>query len=409
METHIASRFQDTPDGLEAEAILRSCVHCGFCTATCPTYRLTGDELDGPRGRIYLVKQYLEGETSGQHMRYHLDRCLSCRSCETTCPSGVRYARLADIGRRLAVEELPASPWRRLREAAMGAVIPHPRRFGALLGTARLASALLPRALRRKLPPPQPRHPWPEPRHPRRLVALTGCVQEAATPATNAAAARVLDGLGISLQPTPGAGCCGALSLHLGHMAEARDFARRNIDAWWPALEAGAEGVVASASGCGPVLREYGELLADDPGYSERAAEIAGRVRDLCEVVAAAGPPDPAVGAGRAVAVHCPCSLQHGLGLGGVVEGILESAGYRLTTVRDGHICCGSAGTYSILQPAMAGRLKKDKLAALEEPAPDLIVTANVGCQLHLATEARIPVRHWIELLDPGHGVGRAI
>ncbi|MDZ7750878.1 MAG: glycolate oxidase subunit GlcF [Gammaproteobacteria bacterium] len=401
METHIAPRFQGTPDGREAEAILRNCVHCGFCTATCPTYRLTGDELDGPRGRIYLVKQYLEGETSGRHMRYHLDRCLSCRSCETTCPSGVRYARLADIGRRLAVEELPAPPLRRLVETAIRAVIPHPRRFGALLGTARLFGALLPPGLRRKMPPVQAREPWPVPRHPRRMVALTGCVQEAATPATNAAAARVLDGLGISLEPTPGAGCCGALSLHLGHMAEARAFARRNIDAWWPALEAGAEGVVASASGCCPVLREYGDLLAGDPDYAERAREVAGRVRDLSEVVDEACPADPGLGAGRAVAVHCPCSLQHGLGLGGVVERILEAAGYRLTAVKDGHICCGSAGTFSILQPAMAERLKRDKLAALEGPEPDLIVTANVGCQLHLASGSTVPVRHWIELLDP--------
>jgi glycolate oxidase iron-sulfur subunit len=401
MQTSLADFIKDTPEGRDADRILRSCVHCGFCTATCPTYQLLGDELDGPRGRIYLIKQVLEGAGCTRTTQVHLDRCLTCRSCETTCPSGVRYARLADIGREV-VEHRVARPLReRFMRRLLRLLIPYPQRFGPLFELGRRLRPVLPAALKGSVPLVREAPARPPVRHPRRLLMLAGCAQSVTTPATNACAARVLDRLGVSVIEAEGAGCCGALSHHLSATDEARDFARRNIDAWWPQIEAGAEAVVAGASGCGVMLQDYGVLLAGDPDYADKATRVAALARDLSEVVDALDLDGlGAQAAGTAVAFHSPCTLQHGLSLAGKVEGILARLGYTLTDVPDPHLCCGSAGTYSVLQRDLSQRLQRNKLAALEGGAPEVIATANVGCQLHLAAGTRLPVVHWIELLD---------
>jgi glycolate oxidase iron-sulfur subunit len=403
VQTNLAEFIRDTPEGREADAILRSCVHCGFCTATCPTYQLLGDELDGPRGRIYLIKQALEGQTVTDRTRLHLDRCLTCRSCETTCPSGVRYHRLLDIGREV-VERQTRRPWHeRLARSMLLRILPHPRRFGLLLGLGQRVRPILPAALRAKVPVARDPGPLPARQRQRQMLLLAGCVQPSSAPTTNAATARVLDRLGIQALTPHGAGCCGAASHHLSAVEQATAFMRRNIDAWWPHIEAGAEAVVMTASGCGAHVKAYGELMADDPVYAERAARVSALTRDLGEVLAAEDlAPLGEPGQGRRIAFHAPCTLQHGQQLGGVVEGLLTRLGYTLTTVPDAHLCCGSAGTYSLLQPTLAQRLLVNKLAALEGDGPELIASANIGCQVHLATRARVPVRHWVELLDTG-------
>ncbi len=403
MQTRLAESLRTTPEGREAQSILRACVHCGFCTATCPTYQLLGDELDGPRGRIYLIKQVLEGHAPSRRTQLHLDRCLTCRACETTCPSGVRYARLLDIGRGLVERSVGRPLVERLTRRLLRAIVPYPARFGVLLRLGRLLRPWLPGRWRDKLPRAQVPPPWPEPRHPRRMLALAGCVQTAALPGTNAALARILDRLGITLEEAPGAGCCGALSHHLTAPEEATRQMRRNIDAWWPHLEAGAEAIVIPASGCGVMVREYGGLLAHDPAYAVKAARVSALARDPVEVLegldlAALGSP----GRGRRIAFHAPCTLQHGLGLAGRVEAILTRLGFELTPVRDAHLCCGSAGSYSLLQPELADRLRQDKLAHLEAGAPECIATANVGCQLHLQGATSLPVLHWLELVERG-------
>jgi len=400
MQTSLTPDVLDTPAGREADAILRSCVHCGFCTATCPTYQLLGDELDGPRGRIYLIKQMLEGGDATRETQRHLDRCLTCRACETTCPSGVRYGRLADIGRSIAERRIARSWPERLYRRLLRTVIPHAGRFGVLLRIGQAMRPVLPRRLRAKIPVRQDAGAWPPPRHARRMLVLAGCAQASATPSTNAAAARVLDRLGISLIVAPAAGCCGALSQHLGAEAEAHAFMRRNIDAWWPYVEDGAEAIVTTASGCGVLVKDYGTLLAHDPAYATQAARISALTRDLAEVLGAENLTSLMDKRRRRIAFHAPCTLQHGQRLAGSVEAILTKLGFELTEVHDSHLCCGSAGTYSLLQPDLSVQLRDAKLADLERPGPELIATANVGCQLHLQGAAGVPVRHWIELLD---------
>lgn len=408
MQTQLADFIRDTPEGREAEEILRKCVHCGFCTATCPTYQLLGDELDGPRGRIYLIKQVLEGQPATEKTRLHLDRCLTCRSCESTCPSGVEYARLADIGRDVVERQVPRTGVDRLQRAALKALIPERTLFGSALGLGRMVKPLLPRVIAGKIPAADGAGRWPAPRHARRMIALAGCVQPSMRPSINAAAARVLDRLGISLVETVTAGCCGAVRFHLHDQAGGRDDARRNIDAWWPAIASGeVEAIVVTASGCGAHVKEYGHLLKQDPAYAEKAAKVASMSRDIAEVLAAErvrlDPLLAAAGArtsGGRVAFHSPCSLQHGQRVRGVVESVLAAAGFELAPVRDSHLCCGSAGTYSLLQPNLATELRDDKLSALQQYGADCIVSANVGCIGHLATAATLPVRHWIELID---------
>lgn len=401
MQTRLADFIKHTPEGEEANAILRKCVHCGFCTATCPTYQLLGDELDGPRGRIYLIKQVLEGERATERTQIHLDRCLTCRACETTCPSGVRYGRLADIGRELVEKQVTRPLDERLRRAAIRAILPYRDRFGPALALGRAVRPFLPTALQHKIPPTRPAQPWPTPRHSRRVLALSGCVQPAIHPGIDAAAAKVLDYLGISLQPVPASGCCGAVNYHTGAQRDGLDNMRRNIDAWWPHIEAGAEAILVSASACALMVKEYGELLARDSAYSERAARVSALTLDLSELIAredlsGLGAPAPDV---QRIAFHSPCTLQHGQKLAGRVENILTGLSFKLTPVQDAHLCCGSAGTYSIFQPALSERLREDKLAALEGPSPVLLATANIGCLIHLEGGAAVPVKHWIELV----------
>src|SRR3954471_15819680 len=403
MQTQLAEWIRGTPDGIEADSILRKCVHCGFCLATCPSYTLLGDELDSPRGRIYLMKEMLEGAPVTQRTQLHLDRCLTCRACETTCPSGVEYGKLVDIGREVVESKVARGPGDRMRRWALARFLPRPALFGAALALGRLAKALLPRKLARKLPARRPRGTWPAPRHARRMLVLGGCVQRSMAPSINAATARLLDRLGISLIDVPEAGCCGGVPFHLNYQHDALDFVRANVDAWWPHVEAGAEAVVVTASGCGTTVADYGRLLRDDPRYAERAAKIAAMARDVSEVVAAERDAMRALFEGASptrLAFHSPCSLQHGLRIRGVVESILTDAGFTLTPVPDGHLCCGSAGTYSLLHPEISNRLRDDKVRALESGAPAEIATANVGCLTHIGAGTRLPIRHWVEVVE---------
>jgi glycolate dehydrogenase iron-sulfur subunit len=400
MQTQLADFIRDTPEGREAEGILRKCVHCGFCTATCPTYQVLGDDLDSPRGRIYLMKRALEGAPVTEKTRLHLDRCLTCRACETTCPSGVRYGRLVDIGRALVEARTTRTPVDRISRGALAFALPRPRLFRFLVGLGRLARPLLPAALKAKLPQANPpAGEWPAPRHARKMLALAGCVQQSLAPSINAAAARVLDRFGVSLVEVPGAACCGALRFHLNYQQQGREDMRSLIDAWWPLVERGeVEAIVMTASGCGVTVKDYGHLLGEDPAYREKAARIAALTKDLCEVLPLEALPQ-GVASGR-VAFHSPCTLQHGQQLRDAVEARLARAGFELTTVRDAHLCCGSSGTYSLLHPAIAQELRSRKLAALNEGGPDSIATANIGCLSHLQAASPVPVRHWIEVLD---------
>ena len=408
MQTNLAPFIKDTAEGKEAEAILRKCTHCGMCTATCPTYQLLSDELDGPRGRIYLIKQVLEGATPGPKTQLHLDRCLTCRSCETTCPTGVRYGRLLEIGRPLVEERVGRPPGEAARRRLLRAAIPRRWLFNSLLALGQLALPLLPQELQRKVPPPaRAAKPWPAARHARKALLLESCAQASVSPATNAAAARVLDRVGITLVRVPGGGCCGAVSLHLSAQEDALGYMRRNIDAWWPRIEAGAEAIVSTASGCGVTVKDYGHLLARDPAYGDKAKRISSLAKDISEVlVTAEDKLKPLIArrsssaAEQRVAFQSPCSLQHGLKLRGTVESLLASIGFELTPVADAHLCCGSAGTYSILQPELSKRLLANKIAALESGKPAAILTANIGCQMHLQSATNLPVRHWIEALD---------
>lgn len=410
MQTNLADFIKDTPEGREADAILRSCVHCGFCTATCPTYQLLGDELDGPRGRIYLIKQMLEGQPVTEKTQLHLDRCLSCRSCETTCPSGVKYHRLLDIGRKVLEERVPRSGVERAKRFLLREALPREWIFRPAVKMGQLMRPLLPTVLADKVPTPATgtAMPWPKPAaHPRRMIALAGCVQPGLAPNTNAATARVLDRLGIELFEPKGAGCCGALRFHLNAQEQALDDMRQVIDTWWPHVEnGGVEAIVMTASGCGAHVREYGELLQHDPAYADKAARISALTRDISEVLAGESEKlakllraSPSAAQAR-VAFHSPCTLQHGQKIRGVVESLLSAAGYELTPVADAHLCCGSAGTYSILQPELSRQLRDNKLGALGAGSPAVIVTANIGCQTHLQSGSATPVRHWIELVD---------
>jgi glycolate oxidase iron-sulfur subunit len=400
MKTDLHAEFAGQPAAEGARAIIGKCVHCGFCNATCPTYLELGDERDGPRGRIYLIRQLLETGHASANTRRHLDRCLTCRACETTCPSGVEYGHLVDFGREALEMRTGRGASERIARRALRLVVPHRWRFGALLHIGQALRPLLPGALRRKVPARQQRLPVKPGTHRRRVILLDGCAQAAATPATNDAAARVLDRLGITAVRLAGVGCCGAVSYHLSAHREARDFARRNIDALLPAIEYGAERIVSSASGCGVMLKDYGDILRDDPDYAAPAARISTLTVDLCELLHGEDL-EPLCRSGEPpVALHVPCTLTHGLGLSDTLRDVLARCGVQLTETRDDHLCCGSAGTYSVLQAELSARLLENKLAALTLDQPGCIVTANVGCQLHLATRAEVPVRHWIELLD---------
>ena len=407
MQTNLAEFIRNTPEGREADAILRKCTHCGMCTATCPTYQLLNDELDGPRGRIYLIKQVLEGATPTAKTRLHLDRCLTCRACETTCPTGVRYGRLVDIGRHLVEERAARGPVESAWRSALSTVISSASLFGPMLQMGQLVRPLLPSALKRKVPSTSaPAGPWPVATHARKMLVLEGCAQPSLSPATNAAAARVLDRIGISLVRTPGAGCCGAVSFHLNLHAKALDTMRRTIDAWWPRIEQGTEAIVITASGCGVTVKDYGHYLAHDHAYAAKAKRVSSLAKDISEIIVAEKSkltslnPRSSLLNSQRVAFHSPCTLQHGMKLEGGVESLLTDLGYSLTPVPDAHLCCGSAGTYSILQPELSQKLLANKIAALTSGTPSAILTANIGCQVHIQTATSLPVKHWIEALD---------
>jgi len=403
MQTNLSDEIRSTPLGQEAERILRNCVHCGFCNATCPTYQLLGNELDGPRGRIYLIKQVLEGHEPSARTQLHLDRCLTCRACETTCPSGVEYARLLEIG-RARVEGAVARPLsQRLLRSALLHTLPYRRRFTLLLRAGQWLRPLLAGRLRRAVPPRARSRRAEAGSHARRVIVPPGCVQPALAPQIDDAAVRVLDRAGIeAIRPVQSV-CCGAVNLHLADEDRALDFMRRNIDVWWPHIEAGAEAIVVTATGCGVTVREYGELLARDPHYAAKAARVSELARDLSEVLAEVedGLLKPNPRAPRSIAFHAPCTLQHGMKLGGRTEALLARLGFQLTPVPDAHLCCGSAGTYSVLQPRLSQQLGDNKIRALESGGPECIATANIGCLLELRKRAAVPVVHWIELLDP--------
>ena len=402
MQTRLSKKYINTQLGQEAEAILRSCVHCGFCTATCPTYQILGDELDGPRGRIYLIKQMFEGEQCGEKTQHHLDRCLGCRACETTCPSGVRYGRLLDIGRDLINQRTQRSLVQMVSRNVLRKVLPFPKRFEFFLRIGQSISTVLPQKLKRKIPARQNTISTPSAKHRRKMLVLQGCVQSVATPNTNAAASAILDKLGIELEYAKEAGCCGAISHHLSKSKEALNFMRANIDAWWPFVDKGIEAIVTTASGCGVTVKEYGLLLKHDQAYAEKAQRISTLARDISEIIAQEDFSKLTFNAKRnhRIAFHSPCTLQHGQKLDGTVEHILTCAGFELTHVKDAHLCCGSAGTYSLLQAQLSQQLLDNKITALEAGQPELIATANIGCQLHLNSKARTPVIHWLELLD---------
>ena len=401
MQTELADFIKDTPQGRDAERILRTCVHCGFCLATCPTYQLLGDEQDSPRGRIYLIKEALEGARPTATLQQHLDRCLTCRACETTCPSGVEYGRLVDIGRELAEREVPRPASSRLTRWMLRKVLPQRRLFGSLVTLGRSVRPLLPRNLAAKLPRELRRAEWPAPvPSARRVLVLEGCVQPALEPSLDPRMAQLLGALGYEVRRTPSAGCCGAVSQHLGAPDEARAHARRNIDAWWPHIEQGADAVLSSASGCGTMLKDYAHLLQDDPAYAHKAARVAALAKDPIELLEAHHDQlEIAAGAPHRIAFQAPCSLQHGQKLGGRVEALLNSLGFELTPVAEAHLCCGSAGTYSLLQPELSEQLRTRKLANLQAASPALIASANIGCMSHLAERAEVPVRHWLELI----------
>ena len=401
MHTELHPQLATQSDALQAKDIIQACVHCGFCTATCPTYQHFNDERDGPRGRIYLIKQLLETNQASEKTQLHLDRCLTCRSCETTCPSGVEYGRLIDIGRHMVEQKVARGVIQKSIRWSLRKILPYPGRFGPLLKIGQFFRPILPGALKAKVPLKQQSGTWPSNSHPRQMLALRGCAQPAATPNTNAAAANVLDRLGITLVEEPQAGCCGAVDYHLGAHEDGLNAMRKNIDAWWPAIEAGAESIVIMASGCGVMVKDYGEKLAHDPRYAEKAVRISTLACDISEVLLKEDLSSlKLANHTEKTAFHCPCTLQHGLQLNGKVEQILQQVGVPLTNTKDSHLCCGSAGTYSILEAKTSAQLLDNKLSALMLESPQQIVTANVGCQLHLNTKSTVPVKHWIELLD---------
>jgi glycolate oxidase iron-sulfur subunit len=407
MQTQLADFIRDLPEGKEADAILRKCVHCGFCTATCPTYQVLGDDLDSPRGRIYLIKRVLEGAPVTGRTRLHLDRCLTCRACETTCPSGVRYGRLVDIGREIVEKRTWRGPWDRLKRGALSFGLTRTSLFSLALKMGQAVRPFVPGGLKARIPAKnEGSTAWPAPRHARKMLVLGGCVQPALAPSINAAAARVLDRLGISLIEAPGAGCCGGVRFHLNRHDAGRDDMRALIDAWWPLVESHrVEAIVVTASGCGVTVKDYAHLLANDPDYRDKAARISALARDLCEVVPADFPQiRPESGPQSRVAFQSPCTLQHGQQIRGRVEALLRRAGYETTAVQDAHLCCGSAGTYSLLQPEISGELRRRKLDALQAAEPSSIATANIGCLTHLQAGSAVPVRHWIELVDEALG-----
>lgn len=401
MHVELHPRFAGSAEGQTAKALTSACVHCGFCLATCPTYLDSRDERDSPRGRIYLIKHLLESGEASARTQLHLDRCLTCRNCETTCPSGMQYGDLLDIGRGLMEKEVPRPVLSKSLRWLLRFAFSRPQLLAGALAVGQTLRPILPGRLRRRIPPRQLRKALPKKQHARKMLVLEGCVQRAATPNTNAAARRVLDRLGISLIGAPQAGCCGAVNYHLAAHADGLDNMRRNIDAWWPYIEGGVEAIVSSASGCGAMLVDYGRLLADDPAYAQKAQRVSQLTRDLGEILLHEDLGELSIDTrvGK-IAIHSPCTLQHALQQPELLATLLGRAGFDIALATEKLLCCGSAGTYSILQSAISERLRDKTLQTLTSDKPTLIATANIGCQLHLQSAAEVPVVHWIELLD---------
>ncbi len=404
MQTHLAPEYQNTADGQAAEAILRKCVHCGFCTATCPTYQLLGDELDGPRGRIYLMKQVLEGAEPTRATQLHLDRCLTCRNCESTCPSGVDYGHLVDIGRKLVDAKVPRPAGEKVLRWALKEGVPSPL-FGPAMKLGQMVRPLLPQAIKNKVPVPQGAGVWPTRTHARKVLMLGGCVQPSMSPNINHATARVLDAAGIQAVVAPEAGCCGAVKFHLNDQVGGKANMRANIDAWWPYVEQGIDTLVMNASGCGATVKDYGHILRDDPAYADKAAKISALTKDLSELLPDLVPvlkPRLRIDSTTpGLVFHPPCTLQHGQKLKGGVEAHMGALGFAVrVAANESHLCCGSAGTYSVLNPDISYRLRDRKLGNLAPSAQEVIISANIGCISHLQSGTETAVRHWVEVLD---------
>jgi glycolate oxidase iron-sulfur subunit len=407
MQTQLSPEYHDTPEGREAEAILRKCVHCGFCTATCPTYQLLGDELDGPRGRIYLIKQVLEGAEPTRKTQQHLDRCLTCRNCESTCPSGVQYGYLVDIGRQLVDAKVERPTGERLVRWALKEGLSSSL-FAPAMKLGQAVRGLLPNSLKAKVPEARDAGAWPTREHARKVLMLTGCVQPSMSPNINSATARVLDACGIQTVVAAQAGCCGALKFHLNDQTGGAAQMRANIDAWWPWVERGeVEAIVMNASGCGVMVKDYGHVLRDDPVYAQKAQRISELTQDLSELLPQLLPAlkeqlkPEVVQATGVVAYHPPCTLQHGQQLKGGVETHMAALGFQVqVATSESHLCCGSAGTYSVLNPEIAYQLRDRKLGHLKVLQPRAILSANIGCITHLQSGSEVPVRHWVELVD---------
>ncbi len=400
MQTNIPQSILDTPQGKEANDILRACVHCGFCTATCPTYQELGDELDGPRGRIYLIKDMLEGGEVTQTTQQHLDTCLTCRACETTCPSGVEFVHLAELGKAM-VEKKVKRPFRqRLMRSVLVKVLPNRTLFGTLLGLGRLFRPVLPSPLKNKIPQAKKAARFPQQEHLRKVLLIEGCVQPSMSPEIDVAAAQVLDKLGIQTLRLLQAQCCGAVEHHLNAKEASLNRVRLNIDLWFPYVELGVEAILSTASACALEIKEYGYLLKDDPEYADRAKIISDKAKDIVQVLAEEDLSMFKLDKPKRIAFHAPCTLQHGQQLNGRVESLLMNLGYELTPVKDAHLCCGSSGAYSILQPELSQTLRDNKVKHLTAHQPELIATANIGCLHHIQAGSEIPVLHWVTLLD---------
>jgi len=415
MQTQLAPQFANTPEGKEAARILEKCVHCGFCTATCPTYQLLGDELDGPRGRIYLIKQIAEGQAPTEKTRTHLDRCLTCRNCESTCPSGVQYGNLVDIGRKWAEENTPARPLaERITRWALKEGLTQPALFNSAIALGRFVRPLMPAGIKRKIPQVKSKalakatdpYARPQASHSRKMLLLEGCVQPGMLPNINSATARVLNALKIQLISAPNATCCGALRYHLNDQDGGLRNAKQNIDAWWPLVEQGIEAIVMTASGCGVMVKDYGHLFAGDANYATKAKKISDLTQDISEILPSLQSElTMLIGtdAKPGVVYHPPCTLQHGQQIRGKVEGLLSNIGVGVKLCADSHLCCGSAGTYSVTQPELSKQLRKNKLANLQIACKEsdalMIVSGNIGCITHLQQDDT-PVLHWIEIVD---------
>jgi glycolate oxidase iron-sulfur subunit len=414
MQTNFASTLLTNPDFAESEKVVRTCVHCGFCLATCPTYVLLGDELDSPRGRIYLMKDMLENDRPADPETVkHIDRCLSCLSCMTTCPSGVNYMRLVDHARH-HIEKTYKRPWpERQMRRLLGAVLPFPVVFRALLSAGRFGKHVawgLPRRLRALLDIAPPSVPAASPvdkpqifpaKHKRvaRVALMQGCAQQVVMPQINEATIRLLTRHGCEVVVAKGSGCCGALTHHLGQ--DGSRFAKANIDAWTREMQqSGLDAVVINASGCGTTVKDYGFMFRADPAYAEKARAVASITKDITEWMTEIGLKPPVMETGQLVAYHSACSLQHGQRVVREPKELLAAAGFEVTDIPEAHICCGSAGTYNLLQPAIAAQLRDRKVANIESTRPDIIAAGNVGCIMQIATGTNLPVVHTVELLD---------